>query len=77
MTKFGGYSIGVARIDDEIKEKLNFRICRNSTISLLVSNSDMRHMRCLFSGCMKNQHDAILEPLDLTEEIITSLTRLP
>ena len=25
MTKFGGYSIGIAQSDDEIKEKLIFR----------------------------------------------------
>ena len=37
MKGFGGYSIEIAQIDDEIKEKLNFRIWPNSTISLLVS----------------------------------------
>ena len=77
MTKFGGYSIGSAQIDDEIKEKLNFRICPNSTISLLVSRFDMANMRCFPIGGMKKQHDAILESFGTTEGIIYSLTRLP
>ena len=71
------YSIGIAHIDDEIKEKLNFRICPNSTISLLVSRSEMPDMRCFSIGRMKNQHDAILESFGTTEEIIISMTRLP
>ena len=63
---------------NEIKEKLNFRICPNSTISLLVSRSDMPDMRCFsISGIMKNQHDAILESFGTTEEIIVSPTHLP
>ena len=61
MMEFRGYSIGIAQIDDEIKEKLNFRICPNSNISLLVSRSNMPDMRCSSIGGMKNQHDAILE----------------
>ena len=46
MTKFGDYSIEIAKIDYKIKEKLNFRICPNSTINLLVSRSDMLNMHC-------------------------------
>ena len=70
MTKFGGYSIGIARMDDEIEEKLNFRICPISTISLLASRYDMSHMRCFPIGGMKKQHDAILESFGTTEGII-------
>ena len=77
MTKFGGYSIGIAQIDDEIEEKLNFRNCPNSTISLLASGYGMSNMRCFPIGGMKKQHDAILEPFGTIEEIIYSLTRLP
>ena len=77
MMKFGGYSGGIAQIDDESKEKLNFRICPNSTISLLASRYDMSSMRCLPIGGMKKQHDAILESFGTTEGIIYSLTRLP
>ena len=66
MTKFGGYSIGIAQIDDEFKEKLGFRICPISTISLMVSRSDMSNMRCSFIGGMKKQHDAILESFGTT-----------
>ena len=75
--KFGGSSIGIAQIDDEFKEQLNFRICPNSTINLLVSRSDMSDMRCFPIGGMKKQHDAILQSFGTTEEIIYSLTRLP
>ena len=71
------YSSGIAQIDDEIEEKLNFRIWPNSTISLLVSRSNMPHMPCFLIGGMKNQHDAILESSGTTEEIIISFTRLP
>ena len=77
MMKFGGYSIGIAQIDDEIKEKLIFQICPNSTISLLVSRSDMSDMHCFPIRGMKKQHDAILESFGTTEGIIYSLTRLP
>ena len=77
MKKFGGYPIGIAQTDDEIKEKLNFRICPNSTISLLVSRSDMSDLRCFPNGGVKKQHDVILESFGTTEEIIYSLTRLP
>ena len=77
MTKFGGYSIGIAQSDDKIIEKLNFRIYPISTISLLVSKSDMPNMRCFSIGGMNKQHDAILEPSGTTEEIIISLTRSP
>ena len=77
MKKFGDYSIGIAQIDDEINEKLNFQICPNSTISLLVSRSDMPDLRCFSIGGMKNQHDTISESFGTTEEIIISLTRLP
>ena len=77
MMKFGGYSTGIAQIDDEIEEKLNFRICPNSSISLLVSRSDMSDMRCFPIGGIKTQHDTISEPFGTTEEIIYSLTRLP
>ena len=71
------YSGGIAQIDDQIKEKLNFRICPNSTISLLVSRSDRPNMRCFSIGGIKNQHDAILESFGTAEEIIYSITRLP
>ena len=77
MMNIGGYSIGIAQIDDEIEEKLNFRICPNSTISLLASRYDMSNMRCFPIGGVKKQHDAILEPFGTIEEIIYSLTRLP
>ena len=77
MTKFGGYSIRSAQIDDEIEEKLNFRNGPNSTISLLISRSDMLDMRCFSIGGMKKNHDAILESCGTTEEIIISRTRLP
>ena len=70
MMKFGGYSIGIAKIDDEIEEKLNFRNCPISTISLLASRYDMSKMRCFPIGGMKKQHDAILEPFGTIEEII-------
>ena len=76
MMKFGGNSIGIPQIDDEIKEKLTFRIRPELTISLLVSWSDMLNMRCFSNDGMKNQYDAILESFDITEEVIISLTRL-
>ena len=76
MKKLGCYSIGIAQIDDGIKEKSYFRICLNS-ISLLVSRSDRSDMRCFSIGGMKNQYDAILESFGTTEELIISLTRLP
>ena len=71
------YSGGIAQIDDEIEEKLNFRIYPNSTISLLASRYDMSNMRCFPIGGMKKQHDAISESFGRTEGIIYSLTRLP
>ena len=77
VIKFGDYSGGIAQIDDEIEEKLKFRICPNSTISLVASRYDVPIMRCFPIGSMKKQHDAILESLGTTEEIIYSLTRLP
>ena len=77
MKKFGGYSIRIAQIDDEIEEKLNFRIYPNSTISPLASMYGMSNMRCFPIGGMKKQHAAILESFGTTEEIIYSLTRLP
>ena len=70
MTKFGGYSIRIAQIDDEIDEKLNFRNCPKSTISLLASRYDIMNMCCFPIGGMKKQHDAILESFGTTEEII-------
>ena len=76
MAKFGGYSIGIAQIGDEIKEKLNFRICPISTISLLVSRSDIPIMRCFSIGGMKKQYAAILESFGTTEEIFSPLTCL-
>ena len=75
--KVRDYSGGIAQIDDEIKEKLNFRICPISTISLLVSRSDMPNMPWFSIGGLKNQQDAILKSIGTTEEIIYSLTRLP
>ena len=77
MIKFGGYSIGIAQIDDEIKEKLYYRICPNSTISLIVSRSDVPNVHCFSIGGMKNWHDAIFEQFGTTEQIIISFTRLP
>ena len=77
MTKFGSYSIGIAQIDDEIEEKLIFRICPISTISLLASRYDMSNMRCFPIGGMQKQHDAILESFSTIKGIIYSLTRLP
>ena len=70
MTIFGGYSIGIAQIDDQIEEKLIFRFCPNPTISLLVSSSAMH---CFSIGGIKNQHGNILESFGRTEEIIISL----
>ena len=67
----------IAQIDHEIKEKFIFRVCPKSTISLLVSRSDMPHMRCFSIGGRKNQHDAILESFRTTKEINFSLTHLP
>ena len=71
------YSGGIAQIDDEIEEKLNFRICPKPTFSLLVSRYDIMNMCCSSIGGMKKQHDAILESFGTTEEIIKSPTRLP
>ena len=71
------YSGGIALIADENKEKISFRICPLSTISLLASRYDKSNMRCFPIGGMKQQHDAILESFGTTEEIILSLTRLP
>ena len=45
MTEIGGYPIGIAQSDEEIKETLNFRICPNSTINPLVSRPEMANMR--------------------------------
>ena len=45
MMKYGSYWIANAQIDDKIEEKLKFRICPKSTISLMVSKSDMPDMR--------------------------------
>ena len=70
ITSYSDYSGGVAQIDDEIEEKLNFRICPKSTISLLASRYDVPIMRCFPIGSMKKQHDAILESFGTTEEII-------
>ena len=75
MNKYGGYSIGIAQIDDQIKEKLNFRICPISTNRLLVSRSDMPNLRCFRIGGIKNQRDAFLESFGRTEELIISLNR--
>ena len=71
------YSGEIAQIDDQIKKKLNFRICVNSTISPLASRFDMSKMRCFPIGGMKKQHDAILKSFGTTQEFIYSLTRLP
>ena len=64
------YSGGIAQIDDEIEEKLNFRNYPNSTISPLASRYDMPIMPCFPIGGMKKQHDAILESFGTTKEII-------
>ena len=71
------YSGGIAQIDDEIEEKLNFRNCPKSTISRLASRYDIMNMCCFSIGGMKKQHDAILESFGTTKGIIKSLTRLP
>ena len=77
MIELGDYLGGIAQFDDEIEEKINFRNCPISTISLLVRRYDMTNM-CWFSiGGTKKQHDAILESFGTTEGIINSLTRLP
>ena len=76
MTKFGGYSIGIAQ-NDETQWKWKFRLCPNSTISLLVRRFDMPNMRSLSIGGMKKQHDDILETFSTTEETMISLTLLP
>ena len=68
---------GIAQNEDEIEEKLNFRICPNSTISLLASRYGMSNMRCFPIGGMKKQHDATLKSFGTTQEVIYSLTRLP
>ena len=47
------YSGGIAQIDAEIEEKLNFRIC-STTISLLASSYDMSNMRCFLLVAWKN-----------------------
>ena len=70
------YSGGIAQIDDEIEEKLNFRNCPKSTISRLASRYDIMSMCCFSIGGMKKQHDAILESFGTTKGIIKSLTRL-
>ena len=70
MIELWDYSGGIAQIDDEIEEKLNFRICPNSTISLLASRYDMSNMRWFSIGGMKKQHDAILEPFGTNKEFI-------
>ena len=70
MIKFEDYSGGIAQIDDEIEEKLIFKICPKSTLSLLASRYDMPIMRCFPIGGMKKQHDAILESFGTTEGII-------
>ena len=57
--KIEGYSIGIAQIDDELEDILNFRICPNSNISLLVSSFNMSDMRCCSIGGMKTKYDAI------------------
>ena len=56
MTKFESYSTGNVQIDDEIEEKLSFRICQISTISLFASRYDMPNMRCFPIGGLKKQH---------------------
>ena len=71
------YSGGIAQIDDEIKEKSNFRICPISTSSLLASRYEITNMRCFPIGGKKKQHDAILESFDTTEGNVYSLTHLP
>ena len=64
VINFGGYSGEIAQIDDEIKEKLIFRIRPFSTISLLVSRSDISDMRCFPIDGMKKQS------FDTTERIL-------
>ena len=38
---------------------------------------DQAELQCFFIGAMKLQHDAILESIGTTEDIIISLNRLP
>ena len=71
------YSGGIAQTDNELKEKLNFQFCLNSTISLLVSGSDMPNMLCSSIGGMKKQHNATLESSGTNQGITFSLTRSP
>ena len=74
MTKFGGYSIGFAQIDDEVEENLTLPFCLQSTISLLASRSDVPDVRCFSIGSMKNQYDAFLESFGTPKKIINSLS---
>ena len=77
MTKSGDYSIGIAQTDEKTDECWKFRFCPKSTISLMVSWSDIPDMRCFPFGGKKNQRDAILKTFGTTEDIIASLTGLP
>ena len=52
------------------EKKMILGICPISTISLFFSRSDMPDMRCFSIGGLKTQHDAILESLGTTQEII-------
>ena len=67
---FESYLGGIAQIDDENREKSNFRLCPNSTISLLACRYEITNMPCFPIGGMKKQHDAILESFGTTGEII-------
>ena len=75
MIKFGSYAIGIAKIDDEVREN------KFSILPKLLSANWSVGLTCLtcavFIGGMKNQHDAILEAFATTEEIMISFTRLP
>ena len=54
----------------KLKKNLIFKNCPKSTLNLLASRYDMPIMPCFPIGGMKKQHDAILESIGTTEEII-------
>ena len=75
--RFWGYTIGIAQIDDKIREKLNFQKFPDSTVNLILLQVWHAQHTLFFDWWKKNQLDAILESFGTTEEIKISLTRLP
>ena len=65
--KLEDYLVGIAQVDDRIKEFLKFRSYPKFTINQLVSKSDMLDMRCFPIGGMRKQHDAILQSFGMTD----------